>query len=124
MKTLVLKSAVFPDGQLEVLPELLPLTIGRGKASDITIDDDLLSRKHSELRMTEQGDVEIVDLESMNLTIVNEKDVTSRVLAIGDKLFLGDTEIEVVMVPSPPPHLNDRTTQDLTNSREDRTIAD
>ena len=112
MKKLILISAGLPDGRVELLPSRLPVVLGRSHRSDLTIDDDLLSRRHSEIRMEGHGQFEIRDLDSTNLTIVNGHDVTSHVLQCGDLILLGETEVKV-KIESPDDDMNEKTTRDL-----------
>ena len=120
MAVLKLKSSIFPDGQLTVVSENLPASIGRSREADITIDDKLLSRKHSELRKNLAGNFVIVALDSTNLTIVNGRDVESHVLETGDTLLLGETEIFVDIQPDSADYIpteegpGSSTTADLT----------
>ena len=95
MKRLILISPGLPDGRVELLPSQMPIVLGRSQHSDLTISDDLLSRKHSEIRMNDADQFEIRDLDSTNLTIVNGHDITALVLRSGDQILLGDTEIRV-----------------------------
>jgi len=112
VKKLILISAGLPDGRVELLPSRLPVVLGRSHRSDLTIDDDLLSRRHSEIRMEGRGRFEIRDLDSTNLTIVNGHDVTSHVLQCGDLILLGETEVKVEIEP-PDNDMNEKTTRDL-----------
>ena len=64
MSRLILKSAVFADGFVSLTGNDLPVTIGRSHRADITINDRQLSRIHSEIRQTVEGQFEIVDRES------------------------------------------------------------
>jgi pSer/pThr/pTyr-binding forkhead associated (FHA) protein len=109
---LILVSPNLPDGRIELLPSGLPVVLGRSQRSDLTIDDDLLSRRHSEILLNGRDQFEIRDLQSTNLTIVNGHDVTSHVLRCGDLILLGDTEIKV-RIESPDGDLNEKTTRDL-----------
>ena len=112
MNKLILVSPNLPDGRIELLPSGLPVVLGRSQRSDLTIDDDLLSRRHSEILLNGRDQFEIRDLQSTNLTIVNGHDVTSHVLRCGDLILLGDTEIKV-RIESPDGDLNEKTTRDL-----------
>ena len=113
MRKLVLRSPALPNGIREFAPSDLPVILGRSRHSDITIDDELLSRKHAEIVMNDLDQFELRDLESTNLTIVNEHDVTRHVLRTGDRILLGDTEIEVE-VELPEGERSEQTTRDLT----------
>ena len=113
MTKLILKSAVFLNGAIELSPAQVPVVLGRSRVADIKINDGLLSRKHTEIRFNSSGQFELHDLQSTNLTIVNEQDVTSHVLQTGDCILLGDTQI-LVEVILPEGDLSEKTTRDLT----------
>lgn len=120
MPRLILKSDVFPNGVLILAPEDLPLTVGRSHRADVVIADLLLSRIHSEFRLHESGQFELVDNESTNLTIVNDQDVEKTFLKTGDRILLGETEflVEIDSAPAAPgenPH--EKTTRELSAVR-------
>lgn len=112
MARLILKSAVFADGFVTLDAHDLPVTIGRSHRADITINDKQLSRIHSEIRQTASGEFEVVDRESTNLTIVNERDVESCILKSGDILLLGETEL-IVEVDAREDGLQEKTTREI-----------
>jgi len=112
MARLILKSAIFSDGNVQLSPGDLPVTIGRSHRADITINDLLLSRIHAEIRLSEQGEFVLVDQESTNLTIVNDQDIDQVVLKSGDRILLGDTEL-LVEVDAPEIDLHERTTREI-----------
>ena len=87
---------VFKDGQpLKTINAELPVVIGRGTDSTLTINHPLLSRKHCEV-YKENGQVFVKDLASLNGTFVNEARVeTSLLLTSGSQLKLGAVEIQV-----------------------------
>ncbi len=87
---------VFKDGQpLKTINAELPVVIGRGTDSTLTIKHPLLSRKHCEV-YKENGQVFVKDLASLNGTFVNEARVeTSLLLTSGSQLKLGAVEIQV-----------------------------
>ena len=123
MSRLILKSEVFPGGELILNPEDLPLTIGRSHRADVAISDLLLSRIHSEFRQHETGQFEIVDNESTNLTIVNDQDVQHAFLKTGDRILLGETEFKVVVETTPGEILenpHEQTTRELSTFRQSR----
>ena len=124
VQRLTLKSPAFASGDITLLVDDLPVVLGRGKACDIRIKDDLLSRRHAELRLNAQGLFTIQDLDSTNLTIVNKHDITVHVLQDGDEILLGETEI-LVQVEMPPSELTDQVTRDLTiaPANEDETLG-
>ena len=84
------KSAELVDGEL---------TIGRDEASDLTISDDKVSRKHAVVELDREGRAVLRDLDSRNGTFVNGEQVRSAVLNAGDHLRFGDT---VVIAESRP----------------------
>lgn len=112
MKKLILRSSALPNGFRELFPADLPIVLGRSRHADITIDDDLLSRKHSQISFSSLGQFEIRDLDSTNLTIVNERDIDLHLLTSGDRIILGDTEI-VVDIETPQANTSEQTTRDL-----------
>ncbi len=112
MASLILKSAIFSDGQIRLTPSDLPLTIGRSHRADLTINDQLLSRIHCEIRLSSDGGFEIVDRESTNLTIVNQQDISEAKLKTGDVILLGDTEL-LVEIESQSEDIHERTTREI-----------
>ncbi len=112
MPRLILKSAVFTDGAIQLLPGDLPVTLGRSHRADITIHDLLLSRIHAEIRLSETGGFELVDNESTNLTIVNEQDIDQVILKSGDRILLGDTEL-IVEIDSTDADIHEKTTREI-----------
>jgi pSer/pThr/pTyr-binding forkhead associated (FHA) protein len=119
MARLILKSAVFADGDIELSASDLPVTLGRSHRADITINDMLLSRIHAEICHGENGGFEIVDHESTNLTIVNNHDIERALLKHGDCILLGETEI-LVEIATPEIDAHEKTTRELplTNLRK------
>ena len=65
------------------------MVLGRAADADIPIDDDGLSRRHCELRVLPDGDIQVVDLGSTNGTFRNGERIKECVLADGDRLQLG-----------------------------------
>lgn len=68
--------------------------IGRDDSADIVVEDAGVSRRHSELRVTNDGPhlvTSIRDLNSTNGTFVNGDRITSQRLADGDRITLGRT---------------------------------
>lgn len=118
-------SDTFEGGFVQIFVDDLPVILGRSKRADITINDELLSRLHSELRILPMGSIEIRDLDSTNLTIVNEVDVSQSILQDGDILLIGETEIRIAIELSDEESLN-RTTRDLTvfPGPADETVAE
>lgn len=69
--------------------------LGRSSSCDIEIHDMLLSRSQCcfELR---DGELWVIDLASANGTLVNGETIEERKLETGDKIAVGDTELQVV----------------------------
>jgi pSer/pThr/pTyr-binding forkhead associated (FHA) protein len=79
------------------------VSIGRGSENDITIKDDpKISRNHAVIQVTSRG-IEISDVSDRNKVIVNGEEVTSRVLAPGALIQLGDTKFQLKQLPSSAP---------------------
>jgi FhaA, N-terminal domain/FHA domain len=66
--------------------------LGRSRAADVRVADVNVSRRHAEVRQ-EGATYWIVDLDSMNGTVVNGKRVEKERLRDGDRITLGSTEI-------------------------------
>jgi FHA domain-containing protein len=74
------------------------MTIGRGSEANLRISDPSISRLHAEIRVTESGDgqkVEIVDLGSTNGMTVNGQKVSRSVLGEGSRIQVGSTRMLV-----------------------------
>ncbi len=121
MANLILKSDIFPAGQIQIEDCELPRSVGRSHRADITIPDLLLSRVHAEFRLSPAGRFQIVDNDSTNLTIVNDQDVESAELKSGDRILLGDTEI-IVEIEHVRPDPNENTTRELPVVRARRNL--
>ena len=68
------------------------VVLGRSKEADIRVADDNVSRRHAEVRLEDDA-YWIVDLGSLNGTIVNGKRTDRARLAVDDRITLGSTEI-------------------------------
>jgi hypothetical protein len=68
------------------------IVLGRSREAHVRISDVNISRKHAELRQ-EDAAYWIVDLGSLNGTLVNGKRVDRQRLRDGDRITLGSTEI-------------------------------
>ncbi len=112
MARLILRSAIFEDGYIELSLFDLPATVGRSHRADVTINDGLLSRIHAKICVGEDGGFEIIDSDSTNLTIVNGKDVERASLKTGDNILLGETEI-LVEIDAPDNDIHEKTTREL-----------
>ena len=72
------------------------VTIGRDRSNDVTVDDLLVSRFHAELRPSENGGVELVDLSSSNGTFVNGRRVERLELEELDVVTIGHHAFRLV----------------------------
>lgn len=116
MRRLILTSPGLPNQRVELTGGRLPVVLGRGSAADLKITDELLSRRHSKISLDGHGQFQICDLDSTNLTIVNEQDVTSHVLRTGDRILLGNTEIAVEIIEAAG-DFSEQTTRELNAVR-------
>jgi len=76
-----------------------PLFIGRQNpenSQDIKLHDKSISKQHVRIEVID-GSIYIVDLKSTNGTYVNDTLITKQKLKIGDRIFIGQTELEVVV---------------------------
>jgi len=71
------------------------LTLGRDVGNLVQVIDDKVSRRHALIRWTGSGYL-LQDLNSSNGVQVNGQQVTQAALAEGDRLQVGNTELEVV----------------------------
>lgn len=69
------------------------VTIGRLPECDVVVDDAGASRQHARIRRTEAGFV-LTDLGSTNGTMVNGEPIQEHVLEHGDRITIGETELE------------------------------
>jgi pSer/pThr/pTyr-binding forkhead associated (FHA) protein len=90
------------DGPGVAHPILGSVTLGRGPASDISLPDPAISRKHAAVRL-DGTTVVVEDLDSANGTVVNGEEIHSaRRLENGDVLELGETRLEIRIDPHEP----------------------
>ncbi|HZW45249.1 MAG TPA: FtsK/SpoIIIE domain-containing protein [Dermatophilaceae bacterium] len=67
--------------------------IGRGHGCEVQVSDSSVSRRHAKLLVADGA--EVVDLGSANGVSIGGADVARTALTAGDRLRLGDTELEV-----------------------------
>ena len=80
---------------------------------DIQLDDSSVSRRHALLRILDGAPI-IEDLESRNGTRVNGCAIVApALLAVGDRVCLGDSEFELVTAPAAQP---ERVTQPMVSN--------
>jgi hypothetical protein len=85
------RAALRFEGAVHWLP-LEPLVVGRSRECDLVLDDPSASRRHAELR-PDGGGWRIVDLGSTNGIEVNGRRLPWAVLADGDVVTIGQTEL-------------------------------
>ncbi len=78
-----------PNAGSRLVLDKAKTSAGRHPDSDIFLDDVTVSRRHAEFRLTENNDVQVVDVGSLNGTYVNRQPVDSARLADGDEVQLG-----------------------------------
>jgi two-component system, cell cycle response regulator len=79
-------------GKMFKLPDG-PVTIGRSLEADIRLEDEGVSRLHLRLDRSDEGPVELVDLDSTNGSYVNGDRVHRQQLEDGDRIQLGSVTI-------------------------------
>lgn len=82
------------------------LVLGRGEGGVGDLGGDAeLSRRHARIEKTQRGHLVIEDLGSTNGTQVNGDRISgAKVLATGDRIELGATELEVIDAQATVPH--------------------
>ena len=75
------------------------MLLGRSEFADIVVDDDFVSKIHIALLLYSDALV-LLDLNSVNGTIVNSRQVKSTILKEDDIISLGDHRIKVLNVPA------------------------
>lgn len=69
------------------------ISIGRASDNDVIVDDAMVSRHHCQLRL-QHGAYSFADLGSRNGSFVNGQQVSQVALGPGDRIQIGETEIE------------------------------
>ncbi len=78
--------------------------LGRSSSAQIHIEDELLSRQHCALYL-KQGVATVRDLGSKNGTMLNNNAIEEVHFYLGDKITVGETEIELVKTTMAPEEL-------------------
>jgi pSer/pThr/pTyr-binding forkhead associated (FHA) protein len=92
------------------------VVLGRGSGVDIVLNGPLISRRHAELRDTEDGLV-VTDLGSRNGVFINGRRITEpTLLCNGDSLALGDNTFVLVEILDPA--LRSETLSEMRAVRE------
>ncbi len=81
--------------------------VGRGKACDLRLDLDLVSREHLKFSLTREGVWIVEDLGSTNGTLVNEGPVTRAEIRVGDRVRLGagGPTLDILTLDPDPRHV-------------------
>ncbi len=69
------------------------ISVGRASDNDVIVDDPMVSRHHCQLKL-QHGAYSFADLGSRNGSFVNGQPVTEVALGPGDRIRIGETEIE------------------------------
>jgi pSer/pThr/pTyr-binding forkhead associated (FHA) protein len=83
------------------LPDEGELVIGRSSELDMVLVEDMVSRRHAKITVTE-GQIFIQDLGSTNGTFVNGEKVKRARLQEGDRVLVGTSIIKVVATETAP----------------------
>jgi diguanylate cyclase (GGDEF)-like protein len=71
------------------------LVVGRDESADLRIEDTSVSRRHALVRIQEGGVFTIVDLNSLNGTMVNARLVSRAIIKPGDELGIGAASLRI-----------------------------
>jgi len=72
---------------------------GRDPGSDIFLDDVTVSRRHAEF-LSERGELQVVDIGSLNGVYVNGQPIDSAVLTNGDEIQMGKFRLVLLIQPA------------------------
>ena len=81
-----------PEQTFRILPGGVK-TLGRATGADFIVDAALISRVHCRLTASNDGQLEVRDLESTNGTFVNGARVDAMTLTPGDRVQVGRVEL-------------------------------
>ena len=70
-------------------------TLGRATRADFIVEAALVSRFHCRFTVTDDGTLQVEDLESTNGTRVNGQKIDRAILRTGDTLQVGRVEFQV-----------------------------
>lgn len=114
MARVIIKDGTGSDRTVELIDAIT--VVGRDPANKIVLDDKKASRRHCQFEKTDVG-YKLVDLESRNGTLVNDKIVNQALLRPGDRVQVGSktlvfedaafkeppAEVAARMTPAPAP---------------------
>ena len=95
-----------------------PVYIGRHEHSQVLLPDRVVSRQHAAIFTTRDGKWFLEDLDSANKTFLNDKAIHKAPIKTGDRIRIGDFEIDVTLETGAdkPNHLEDTLIQDPRES--------
>ncbi|NOY27674.1 MAG: AgmX/PglI C-terminal domain-containing protein [Oligoflexia bacterium] len=73
------------------------ITIGRGAAAMLQVDDEALAELHAVVNVNDDGRVQLLDLGSAAGTLVNGETINNAFLRTGDQIQVGDLRISVTI---------------------------
>lgn len=105
---------VFEDGQLLAARPVTgaSLLLGRGADCGIRLTDPEVSRRHCRFLVRFPG-VEVQDLGSVNGTFLNGRRIRAAVVVEGDRLAIGNAQVELVRLGSPEWRVHQRMLESL-----------
>jgi hypothetical protein len=77
------------------------VTIGKGAAAVLQVQDDQLADLHAAVQIGDDGEITVLDLGSDTGTLLNGNPVNNNKLSDGDELRLGNTTITVNLIQPP-----------------------
>jgi len=97
---LVLTFEIYEGGEFLQREEMSAesITIGRGAAAMLRVDNDALAELHAVLNVGEDGSVQLLDLGGEGGTTVNGESVNNTAIRTGDRIEVGPIRIEVTIV--------------------------
>lgn len=104
LKRCTLRVIKGPDKGKEAILERERIRIGRGEPNDLALDDDLASRLHADLSVTQEG-FRLQDLGSRNGTFLGPHRVIDAYVSRGDRIRIGENTLafdatdETVVLP-------------------------
>jgi pSer/pThr/pTyr-binding forkhead associated (FHA) protein len=87
--------------------------IGRLASAHLHLDDEKVSRIHAVIEVSQNGEVNVIDMGSAEGTFVNNQKTNKAALKPGDEIRLGDTRLVVQgdgaeSAPAPEPAARDK----------------
>jgi outer membrane biosynthesis protein TonB len=76
------------------------VTIGRGPAAMLRVEDDSLADLHAVVNISDDGAVQILDLGGASGTQLNGESVSNASIGSGDELVMGDIRVKVSFQPA------------------------